>query len=517
MGTPTTRPRTLDQRELKYLRSLLYDAIGRRQRWFGLGARSAGDLDKLAEHYAPYLPRYAHEIDEMLRRGPAWDGTAEPWFAINTSLVSACTLDSPTERLLVGLIASHHDGRVREAAVRRLGEAVPSDVLPFLLLRANDWVPQVRLAATGALTRHLHAGSVPGWIDVLPALDRLHHATRGDHRALILDVHRLLRSPAVRPQLIAGLSHANARVRRLVMVLLADVEDLDVAAVVHQAAADRDTVVRTAAISLAQRRLADPDRADYLRRACTDAFPAVRQLAWEHWHQHESAEAERLTRSFLFDRTPSLRSAAQLARSHRGDDVARLYRAALDEPPTSQQAAVIDGLGETGQASDAELVTPFLSHPRARVRCAALRALHRLTPQADVRPYVRALVSDSASVAGVANRCLVARRGDWDIETVWQEAMQHDDVARRRVLVLSGMLDKWTQLRYLCAALEVGDDTTRAFVTARLHRWCERFNRSAVQPTPGIIAHLTNVVPKLRFRMSPELLDQLVFLLRGPH
>lgn len=507
----------LDQRELKHLRSLVYDAVRRRQRWFGLGARSAGDLDELARHYAPYLPRYAHEFDEMLRRVPAWEADAEPWFAINTSLVSAFTLDLPNERLLLGLISSHHDGHVREAAVRRLGEVVPSDVLPFLLLRANDWVPQVRTAATRALTRHLHVGSVPGWIDVLPALDRLQQATRGDHRALISDVHRLLGSPAARPQLMDALSHENARVRRLVLALLATVEDLDVAAVVHRAAADRDTVVRTAAISLAQQRLSDPARADHLRRACTDPFPAVRQLAWEHWHHQESVEADRLTRAFLFDRTPSLRSAAQLARAHRGDDVARSYREALSEPATSRQAAIVDGLGETGHASDAALVTPLLAHPRARVRCAALRALHRLTPHADVRPYVHALVSDSGSVAGVASRCLVARRGDWDIETVWQEAMRSDDVARRRVLVLAGILDKWTQLRYLCAALEVGDDTTRAFVIARLRRWCERFNASAVRPSPGIIAHLTDVLPRLRFRMSPELFDQLVFLLRGPH
>lgn len=53
----------------------------------------------------------------------------------------------------LGLASFHFNGHVRESAVRPLGDVFNGTELPFLLLRLNDWVPQVRGTAGESHTR----------------------------------------------------------------------------------------------------------------------------------------------------------------------------------------------------------------------------------------------------------------------------------------------------------------------------------------------------------------------------
>ncbi|EPX60291.1 hypothetical protein D187_002377 [Cystobacter fuscus DSM 2262] len=57
-------------------------------------------------------------------------------------------------------------------------------------------------------------------------------------------------------------------------------------------------------------------------------------------------------------------------------DVAELYRVALCA--SDPRSGALAGLGETGRASDASLLVPFLSHPRVAMRREAVTALGRL-------------------------------------------------------------------------------------------------------------------------------------------
>ena len=51
---------------------------------------------------------------------------------------------SPYSASLLGLASFHFNGHVREAAVSELALRTDATELPFLLIRLNDWVPQVR-------------------------------------------------------------------------------------------------------------------------------------------------------------------------------------------------------------------------------------------------------------------------------------------------------------------------------------------------------------------------------------
>src|SRR5579884_2345893 len=71
--------------------------------------------------------------------------------------------DAPLVPLL-----SHRSGYVREAAVIRAGELCLPTLLPQLMPRVNDWVPQVRHAARMAVEAYLQADRFDAILRALP-------------------------------------------------------------------------------------------------------------------------------------------------------------------------------------------------------------------------------------------------------------------------------------------------------------------------------------------------------------
>src|SRR5688500_7969966 len=80
-------------------------------------------------------------------------------------------------RAALRLATMHPDGRVRQKAIRRLGARDAR----CLLLRVNDWVPEVRAAARRALARC----DATALVSALPLLERARQWQRvGDRRLL---------------------------------------------------------------------------------------------------------------------------------------------------------------------------------------------------------------------------------------------------------------------------------------------------------------------------------------------
>src|SRR5687767_13043143 len=112
------------------------------------------------------------------------------------------------------------NGFRRENAVRRLGMLGNPLAIPCLVVRANDWVPQVRAAAVDAITRMLKSGNGMAFVTYLPQILHLEHCRRGDHTELLQSVHAFLLRQENRDALLDGLASTDSRVARIVTRLL---------------------------------------------------------------------------------------------------------------------------------------------------------------------------------------------------------------------------------------------------------------------------------------------------------
>jgi hypothetical protein len=91
---------------------------------------------------------------------------------------------------------SSWNGYVREAALKHFAHQPSPAALKQIVLRLNDWVPQVRQAAERAFMAHLVPHMADAWIDGLDEVSALGGKTRAEHAAKLAAVERFLKEHA---------------------------------------------------------------------------------------------------------------------------------------------------------------------------------------------------------------------------------------------------------------------------------------------------------------------------------
>ena len=362
-------------------------------------------------------------MDQTLRRGcrrngPGGRAAFEAWDRLRPGWL--VTVSQEPQGLVVLLAASlHHSGYVRQAAVQLLDKwslQTPVEAgleagaeLPFLLLRLNDWVGPVQLAAVAAVEQRLVAAYAPQLVRCIYLVEQLATYRRRDHELVLQALRRFL-SVAGRPALLAGLTATDRLVQRHCFTRLLEDGAMDARALVLAGLASSDTLVRVWAARAARRRLYGPELVEALGQARRDrAVPVRMEAVYAFIDDHPELQV------LLLDPCKSIRETVRFyIRKHATIDFAALYRQALRTATPARLAIILLALGETGSKSDAGCLLPYTTHAQLRVRKAALHALSQLDPET-AAPILFAALSDPHR--GVARTVWEALRPRADLLT----------------------------------------------------------------------------------------------------
>ncbi|MEV4298745.1 HEAT repeat domain-containing protein [Microbispora rosea] len=280
----------------------------------------------------------------------------------------------PEDERLSSLVAGcSWDGHRRESAVAGLATAADGLLLPVLVLRTADWVPQVRERARWSLTAALRSASTSALLAAASVATAIGSWARGGHAVEV--VTGALRA-APDGVLASARTHQDVGMRRLAYRLWLESGRSRHEEVMRVALSEQDVVCR---LLCAERLVADAvrnRRVDVLEgllregsaKVGIEALTALVKLG-----RLETGEAH------LADRSAMMRATAQWAVRRAGRSPAAIYRNALAaDAPVGRARALVAGLGECGTAQDVDVLLPFLEHPSPRVRAEAVRAVRRL-------------------------------------------------------------------------------------------------------------------------------------------
>jgi HEAT repeat protein len=438
-------------------------------------------------------------IDDRLR-----SCYALKWHEMEPGQVEKMDRANDADRLCVGLLSCHRSGYTRWEAVRALADEPVGLAMPFLVMRMVDWVPQVRALAEEEFRRKLQAENAAVVVKCFGLMERL-SAERRFRQEYWEWVGKLLQRPECAEVLKGGMGSAALKVRRRCFRFAAKNPALAGSEVLRQALSDSDVITRMWAISSGAA-FAGVDEAELMRSAARDPYSGIRWLAFEYF-KARGASGE--LKAFLLDRCRGIRRACQ-AQCERPVCV---YREVVREGHGKAEVAVL-GLGETGDASDVEVVRGMLGHRSATVRSAAIRALKALGVK-DPKILLPLVAEDVPSVARQAAWTLMDARAATP-DALW-EAAKKNRHPQIRIVVLGLLLmsPKWARLQVYLEAAGSAEETVSKRAVDMLGRWRQQFNDSFAQPEKAELVYLRGLLGESRGAIPAGMYDELASILKA--
>lgn len=387
--------------------------------------------------------------------------------------------------LTLGLASFHRDGFVREAATRALAKSTSGAELPFLLIRANDWIEPVREVATQALRKRAEAKFAPHLVRNLPLILRLQQVGRRDHAPLVQALEDVVVGEAASGELRAAIAGSDRHLRRAAVNVAIARRKVSLCL---NALASADAMVRLRCARFLYEECPRVEACSLATELAADGFSAVRREALRYEIEHCADGLHERLSAAMCDRSLAVRRAGiYYARSKLGLDAAAFYRGALQpgllsagqsmgqsEGQSVRQpgwqydiTASIAGLGENGDVGDAPMLRPFVEHALPRVKRVALQAIAKLDFDSNEDAFLAALASAQPGVSRKARELLVKAplRGERPaIERVMLDSA-YAHVRNNALRVLAGT-GKWSGLRYILLALQ-RDDSPLNDIAAR--------------------------------------------------
>jgi hypothetical protein len=386
-------------------------------------------------------------------------------------------------------------GYIREAALVELaGEPRPA-AIRILLGRANDWVPQVRAAATVALAAHLRDDFVPAWALALDTVDALRRAGRVDGGAVLAPIDAFLAVPERLARVVEATRTAPVALQRLVgaMRRASAADDTTLATLLGDDAGGADIVAALSATRAAETLRAAALRDRVWRAATASPHAAVRRVGLARALAAGGESHAALVERFAFDPSLTVRGRALAASSELERDAIRAAAARLLDAPWPSAATVEDrrraialhtriALGDL----DADATSRWLRASGARTREMAYAACWQRCDAAGREALVAAAFADAAPRVQRWAARAVERAGlvpHWRglLDVVAQSPSPQRVAAVRRALRCAS---PWWRLAF---ELALGD-ATGTVDRGRLAAWCLTADGAFVAPPKADVA-----------------------------
>jgi hypothetical protein len=256
-------------------------------------------------------------------------------------------LAESADRKVVAQYISHYLGYVREVAISRAVELGDDSLLELIAERVNDWVPEVREAAKGALLKFIPIVPATSFVSIVPRLRGLMLVKRADHRAWLLDFEQKLVRAGGGAAIVEAMTDADFQLRRAAYSVARDHQLLPVTEIVERGLRSGDIVLAKSAVIILDQ-VAISDRAACVAIGMMSPFGTVRDAAFRFAiSDRVDSSDEKLLWCTLFDSQGSLRSAAARLLVSKGRDVVG-HCAMMRKRPSSTVVQVVDG-GDPGR------------------------------------------------------------------------------------------------------------------------------------------------------------------------
>ena len=418
----------------------------------------------VAQYVRPLEAPAFFRLNESFRQTTSMEWTVD-WKRVDLFELECRIGDEEVFLWIARLGTFHPNGYFREACVRRLASDPESYM--FLLLRLNDWVPEVRQAAKEACM-DFSKMDFDGLAAGLSALEKVRRSDRRDTFVIReLDAGISARMRDLEPDINwLKIRKYDTMTRWALYRLLIRNQKLSKEEVYSLLSHEKDSkcLLLIMRCFIEQYKLSEEELDAFLKhkslivQRC--ALEQKYMLLQEHW---PGIELHLLSRSSRIRET-----ARYILRKHTNFDIRSFY---IENLETAKCGVSILGLGETGKKEDTVLLEKYLDHPETRIVKNTLHALNMLRAE-DMDNVLWRFLSDPRTPVMVQAVREIAGAGiRVGADRLYSLIEKTEEPIRRRKLVfLLGREDYWARMPYLLMLYHDPDEHIR-MISERKIAW----------------------------------------------
>ncbi|UED69439.1 HEAT repeat domain-containing protein [Brevibacillus sp. HD3.3A] len=419
-------------------------------------------------------------LDQYIRRLTPYQYSDKlaAWHQLLPESIRAYHIRDDSDVSFIGICSFHRNGYVREAAIEVLSKQASGADIPFLFLRLNDWQPKIRFLSFKAIKQKLHSDYVKQFLDAIYLIKHLsEYYTREKFSDLVDEIYEMFGHPQNRNVLLSGFHSKDPIVRRFCFEIAIKFPDIDRESVISEAFRQSDALIRLQMAKHICRNDSNECLNPWLKRIGSDVFPPIRQLALQAFIDRFPEQSIVELRAALLDQNKTIREMARYYLKDLQLDFPSFYREKLKETDKRLIQAAIVGLGETGEKTDAQWITPFLFHDNARMHRSAIKALGMLNPEDNTEVFISSLQSDKRSVSREARQILAGIVDLRQTELLWK-IFENDERphVKKNILFLFTKLSKADSILFLLRACATEEKEIRDTAIRHIELWASGYN-----------------------------------------
>jgi len=393
--------------------------------------------------------------------------------------------------------ACNGSGFIREQALRALRGRDDRLVCAAILIRIEDWVPQVADVAERLLKDVAATDAARHFFEFLDLITALRSRRRFEPHWVATLEPMLLRSKW-RDARRAALSSGDDDVRLLAHQLIRRADEDAAPDTLRIAISDLSPRVALWALSKVDDSAEPALRQSLLHEGLRSRRASIRREALRRYCRSGYGDLRELLHAAIFDPAHSVRTVAAFQiNALFGESALPRWREAFDRGNRGE--AMVMALSESGDAQDDARLRTQLRASRGRIRALALRGLLRIGAADSAKLLDAAMRDSSVFVVGAAIAGYAFGTEQLAAATLHEAFMLAKAPAMRaRLISASRLLPKWRRLQFLLELCASCGEADREPLNAAVATWIASANRTFTEALPEQKAALRSALETAR-------------------
>ncbi len=449
-----------------------------------------------------------YKIDKLMREKTSMEWNID-WDLINLESLLTKQMTNSEKRAIYAFASFNPNGYIREKAILALAKY--EDTTPFILLRCNDWVNQIRQLAFNLLPKMLNKASNEEITFTISFMEKLHRSVRCEYNSILQIMVSSINS---NNELIKQGLHSNdVRVRKFCINKLNGLDIINDNYLMKYIYNEKDCLLRK---SIFRQLINSKGKIIDFRVLCNlfleDKFPTNRSLALQYLYDNDTENVCDIAINKLMDKNTHVRALARsiVVSKNIDIDICQTYLNNLSLKPEIS----IYSLGEIGSKENCSLIETYLKDKSISIVRAAMISLMRLDSEKYVLYITDMLSTNQRGIVKTAT-ILLKKNKCYNTEKIFEiQNSSTDENIKVKCASLLFLSSKWKSLIYVLKLIGSGYEELEFLCQMQINKWIFNYNRSYAilsEKEKQIIIELLN--EKSQF-LDDKIVKEIMFVIR---